>query len=215
MRRRLVTALLAAAVAVAAAAGTARADGDPASDYLLTQQVFLPYDAKIPKDEAARLTSIVRSANRQGFAIRVALIWSDYDLGAVTSLWKQPRRYARFLGTELAFLYKGRLLVVMPNGFGFNWPKHDPAAAYRRLAGISIGDTPGALATAAATAVQTLARAAGVKARASAAAGTTTSPSQSSTNEHDRIVIVVAVIVALLLGALLRLAVRRRAARVR
>jgi len=30
-------------------AGAARADGDPASDYLYTQKVFLPFDVKAPK----------------------------------------------------------------------------------------------------------------------------------------------------------------------
>ena len=34
------------------------------------------------------------------------------------SLWLKPETYARFLGQELFFLYKGPLLVVMPNGYG-------------------------------------------------------------------------------------------------
>ena len=62
----------------------------------------------------------------------MAIIASPYDLGAVTALWRKPRAYARFLGIELSLAYKQRLLVVMPNGFGFNWPGHSSASAYRR-----------------------------------------------------------------------------------
>lgn len=58
----------------------------------------------------------MQAAKARGYTIRVALIGSAYDLGAVGSLWRKPKEYARFLGQELAFVYKGRLLVVMPNG---------------------------------------------------------------------------------------------------
>jgi hypothetical protein len=205
---RSLAAVAAAVVLAGAAAGAARADGDPASDYLLSYQVFLPFDAKVPARDAARLTSVVRSANRQGFKIRVALISSDYDLGSVTALWKQPRRYARFLGAELAFVYKQRLLVVMPNGFGFNWPKHDPGAANTLLASVPVGAAPSGLAQAATTAVQRLAASAGVHARAAAGPA-----SGTSRDAHDRVIIVIAVVAALLVGAALRFAIRRRAAR--
>ena len=36
----------------------------------------------------------------------------------MVSLDRKPKQYARFLGTELTLVYHGRLLVVMPNGFG-------------------------------------------------------------------------------------------------
>ena len=203
------TVLVAAAVAAAVLVGGARADGDPASDYLIGQKVFLPYDAKISRTAQRKLLAAVQSANRQGFRVRVALIWSDYDLGVVTSLWKQPRRYARFLGVELSYYFKGRLLIVMPSGFGFNWPKHDTAAAYNELAGVPIAPTPDGLATAATTAVQRLASKSGVTVSTSPRG--VTSPSQR--NSHDRIVILVAVLVALAIGAAARLLIRRRAAR--
>ena len=46
MRLRILAAVVAAGcIAVPAA----HADGDPASDYLLSQSTFLPFDAKIPK----------------------------------------------------------------------------------------------------------------------------------------------------------------------
>jgi hypothetical protein len=37
----------------------------------------------------------------------------------VSALCHQPRAYVHFLAIELSLAYKGRLLVVMPNGFGF------------------------------------------------------------------------------------------------
>jgi hypothetical protein len=205
---------LALAVAIAAclslATGPARADGDPASDFLIAQKVFFPYDAKIPQADQRRLLAAVQSANKQGFKIRVALIWSDYDLGAVTVLWRKPRTYARFLGEELSYYFKGRLLIVMPSGFGFNFAKHSTAAAYAVLSKIPIGGKPRSLAVAATTAVQRLAAAEGVQTSTVATNGTT--PTQR--NGQDRVVIVAAVLGALLLGGGLRLLIRRRAARV-
>ncbi len=127
-------------IAACALAGTARADGDPASDYLLGTQVFFSIDVKLPKAKQQELVSIVRDANKSGYAIRVALIASPYDLGAVTSLWRKPRQYAKFLGAELQFIYKRRLLIVMPNGFGFNWPKHPSSKEYAVLSKVPIGN---------------------------------------------------------------------------
>jgi hypothetical protein len=108
--------VLALLVALLAAAPAARADGDPASDYLLGQQTFVPPDDSVPAGYANQLLAAVQAAKARGYTIRVALIGSTYDLGAVGSLWKKPKEYARFLGQELAFVYKERLLVVMPNG---------------------------------------------------------------------------------------------------
>jgi hypothetical protein len=111
-----VLAVLAAAACVVVPA--ARADGDPASDFLLSQSTFLPFDAKIPKETADRLNALVADAKDKGYTIRIAVIATRFDLGAVPSLWLKPQTYARFLGQELFFVYKGRLLVVMPNGYG-------------------------------------------------------------------------------------------------
>jgi hypothetical protein len=160
--------MLAFAAVLAAAcglAGSAHADGDPASDYLLGQRVFFPYDAKLPADEQARFAGLVAAANRAGFKIRVALIASDYDLGAVTSLWRKPRPYARFLGQEIAFAYKQRLLVVMPNGFGFSWLGHPTAREYAVLAKVSPPGGKALLLQRAEVAVERLAAASGIKVR--------------------------------------------------
>ena len=198
-------ALLAACLLAAAAAQAARADGDPASDYLLGQKVFLPYDAKFPPKQAAQFTALVNSANRAGYKIRVAILWSDYDMGSVTSLWRKPKTYVKFLGLELSFVYKQRLLIVMPNGLAFNWQKHDTTAENALLAKIPTGPSPEQLLTAASTAVTRLAAARGVKV---AAPAHVTTPSQR--NSHDREVILAVVLGVLALVATARFLIRRR-----
>jgi hypothetical protein len=193
-------------IAACALAGTARADGDPASDYLLGTQVFLPYDVKLPKEKQQELISIVRDANKSGYAIRVALIASAYDLGAVTSLWRKPRPYARFLGAELQFVYKRRLLIVMPNGFGFNWPKHPSSKEYAVLSTVPIGTSPVGMLDSTVTAVLKLASASGVKVVRTPAAST----ARKGGCVHSRALIILAVVVGLALAVLLRLALRRK-----
>jgi hypothetical protein len=96
-----------------------RANGDPASDYLLTQNLFLPFTTKIDQTSVKRLNALLVEAKSQHFPIRVALILSPSDLGTAFSLLGQPEKYVRFLGLELSFVYRGRLLVVMPSGYGY------------------------------------------------------------------------------------------------
>jgi len=56
-------------------------------------------------------------------------------------------------------VYNKRLLVVMPNGFGFNCPKHSAAKAYKLLPRISSQPDPNGPLQAATRAVQKLAAA--------------------------------------------------------
>ena len=199
----------AALVCALALAGTlaalARADGDPASDYLITQPVYFPYDGNFSPELEGRLLALVREAKKQGFPVKVALIPDAYDLGSVTVLWRKPRLYARFLGEEDASFFKQRLLIVMPNGFGFYRPGQPVDAEYATLAKIPIAAGDNGLVQAAISGVQALAVADGVKL---AAPSHVTTPAQR--NSHDRIVIIVAAVVALALAGLLRLALRRR-----
>ena len=102
-------------VALGAAAPAAKADGDPASDYLLSQQTFVSPNARISSSDKARLDALVQDARRHGYTVRVAVIQSRYDLGSVTELDNKPREYAHFLSQELRFVYRKHLLVVMPN----------------------------------------------------------------------------------------------------
>jgi hypothetical protein len=146
-------ALLATAVVAVLAVPVAQANGDPASDVLITQQVFLPAEAPIPAPDAEELQKTVAAANQSGFRIRVALIAFTGDLGTAVSLWKHPQSYARFLGSELAFVYTNRLLIVMPSGFGFDRGTKPVA---------KVGKTPAELARSATAAVRALAAADGV-----------------------------------------------------
>jgi cytochrome oxidase Cu insertion factor (SCO1/SenC/PrrC family) len=91
----------------------------------------------------------------------VAIISTDYDLGSITALWRKPTIYARFLGLELSSIYRGRLLVVMPSGFGFNWPERSSRQEYDALAKVPIKSGEAGLLTAAQSAVRSLARAGG------------------------------------------------------
>jgi hypothetical protein len=96
----------------------ARADGDPASDVLLVDNVFLPYSSPVAPSLASLLTRTVRSAHAAGFPIKVALIGTPQDLGAVPRLFGTPQRYAQFLDLEISYNSQAKLLVVMPQGFG-------------------------------------------------------------------------------------------------
>jgi hypothetical protein len=161
MSRRILAAVV---VAGCIAVPAAHANGDPASDYLLSQSTFLPFDAKIPKAQSEQLNAIVADAKEKGFTIRVAVIAKQFDLGAVPSLWRKPQTYARFLGQELFFLYKGRLLIVMPNGYGVSRGGKLLSSAQKVVDGLpKPGESGAALATAATRAVQRLAAQSGVR----------------------------------------------------
>jgi hypothetical protein len=193
-------ALLLTALAAALAAPVARADGDPASDVLYTQWVFFPFEIKYGTHEKQALLSTVDGARKRGYPIKVALITQRYDLGAVPELFGRPQQYAKFLGLELSFLYKGPLLIAMPNGYGiFN--ANRPVAQELSVLKKSVPQKdPNAMAVAAANAVRHLAAAAGH----SLPGGDVTlqSVSKKSTRGRDRLIIVLAAIAAaVVLGA--------------
>ena len=168
--RRSFLAVLLVVLLVGVPAPTARADGDPGSDVLVYQNLFAGSEVGLSVEQQVQLGGLLKAAAGRGFPIRVAIIGGTQDLGAVTELWREPRTYARFLGYELSLAYKQRLLVVMPNGFGFNWPGHSSAPEYRTLAKISIGSGAAGLFDATEAAVSRLARAGGVKLSSSAPA---------------------------------------------
>jgi hypothetical protein len=121
-----------ALAALAVLAPAALADGDPASDFLLSQSSFLsPYDGKIPAAQQQRIVAMLQSAKAQGFPLKLAVIVTRYDLGAVPILFKKPQTYAKFLAQEDFYFWKDELLVVMPNGYGLyklkNLPPQDQA----------------------------------------------------------------------------------------
>src|ERR1700678_555185 len=143
--RRTILAVALALLSVCALgvlAPVARADGDPGSDVLVYQNLFVAADANISIAQQVELGDLLTSAQRSGFTIRVAIIATQADLGAITQLWGKPTSYASFLGIELSLAYAQRLLVVMPDGFGFNWQGHSTAAGYQVIRKIAV--KPGA-----------------------------------------------------------------------
>jgi hypothetical protein len=160
VRLAVITAILASAALIAAPA--AFADGDPASDVLVESVVFNPIDG-VSQASQAKLEAVLNASAKAGFPIRVALIASAKDLGTVTPLWNEPGKYARYLDTELALLYRGQVLVVMPSGFGLHGRVHGPhAVSAAEVAVKAPAPGPGEqLATSALAAVPLLAAAAG------------------------------------------------------
>lgn len=182
------------AVLAAIAAPAALADGDPASDYLLSQPIFLPIDHPVSPNQAATFDKLVLGAQKSGLQIKVAVISSRYDLGSVPILFGTPQKYADFLGQELFYYYKDKLLIVMPNGYGIYDHGRSTAAEQAVLAKLPPAhSTNGNLLTAAGTrAVEALAKHYGVKITAS------TASSGSSANQ-ERLEIGGAALVAVLL----------------
>ncbi len=172
------------------AAPVARANGDPASDVLLTQPVYFPLDATLSDSDREALLKTVNTANERGYKIRVALIPFTSDLGTALSLWRHPQDYAKFLGSELAFVYAKRVLIVQPSGFGIYNHGKPVAKEQRVLAKVPIGKTPGELTQSATAAVRALAAADGI---------TLPSTKTKSTAARDRLIIVAAGLVILLI----------------
>lgn len=111
--------LLLAVLATTFAPARARADGDPASDMLLAQSVFYPFSPAVATGLQKTLNAEAAAANRAHFPLKVALIESPADLGAIPSLFGKPQQYATFLDQEISFANtKDLLLVVMPAGYG-------------------------------------------------------------------------------------------------
>ena len=158
---RRVTAIIATAAGVAAVAiaPAARADSDPASDFLPTSNVFYPYTPTISSKLKAELQGATAAAKKAGYPLKVAIIATAADLGGVPMLFNQPARYAGYLGREISFNGKAQpLLVVMPIGLGTFEAGPKATAA---IAGIKVGKGVDGLANAAIEGVVKLAAAAG------------------------------------------------------
>jgi hypothetical protein len=156
---RLPHALIAALLATLLFAAAAVADGDPASDTLLGQNVFYPYSPTAVSAQRT-LNAETAAAKKAGVPIKVALIQAPTDLGVIPSLFGKPQQYADFLDQEISFKGKQLLLVVMANGYG---TEGLPPAATRAAAALKppAGKSSTDLAQAAIVAVDKLADAAG------------------------------------------------------
>jgi hypothetical protein len=203
-----VLALVALAVALAVAVPAARADGDPASDYLLAGPSFLsPYDGHVPATEQNTINALLASAKARGFPLRLALIATPYDLGSVPILFGKPQLYAKFLGEEDYYYWKDELLVVMPNGYGIYKASDLPAADRATIAALpKVGSASGAaLGLAAETAVRALAAKHDIT-----LGGGTAAAAGSSSAWADRAEIAGGALVLCALGLAAYLLVRRR-----
>jgi hypothetical protein len=143
------------------APAAAWANGDPASDVLLQAKVYFPTQ-RVSIEEAQKLKALVQTANAKGYPIRVALIKDETDLGTVPDLLNQPQKYSEFLGPEIRFVYRGDLLVVMPDGLGLTTTDATapPAKAIDGMK-VEAGGSPDGLAQTAEAAVTKLAEASG------------------------------------------------------
>ena len=160
MAARLAVIILTTLAAVALAPAKSVADGDPASDVLLGENVFYPYTPPVALATQKALNRETAAAKRAGFPIKVALIGSPIDLGVVPGLFGKPQKYADFLDQEISFRGKQPLLVVMAAGYGTQGlptAVNGVSAALPKPAGTASND----LASAAITAVGRLASASG------------------------------------------------------
>ena len=204
MASRIASAFAAVFLAAALLPAAALADGDPASDVLLGQNVFYPYTPPTSASAQKTLNAETAAAKKAGFPVKVALIGSPVDLGVIPALFGKPQQYADFLDQEISFQGKQTLLVVMAAGYGTQGMN---AAATRAAATLPkpAGTTPTQLATAAIGAVNKLAAASGHPIKAVPGVSGSSSGSGSST------VIVVVIFALAALGAAAALvAIRRR-----
>jgi hypothetical protein len=133
--RLAIATILVATQAIALAPASALADGDPASDVLIGENVYYPYSPAVSTTLQKRLNSETAAAARAHFPIKVALIPTPADLGAIPTLFEKPQQYAHFLDQEISFLnVRPLLLVVMPDGYG---TQHLGSAAANAAASLS------------------------------------------------------------------------------
>lgn len=152
--------LAAALIALLLAPAAVLADGDPASDVLLGENVFYPYSPPTSPTLQKQLNAATAAAKQAHFPVKVALIGGPVDLGVIPSLFGKPQKYADFLDQEISFQTKQPLLVVMAAGYGvqgMNARARAAAAGLPKPAGKHSDD----LARAAIVAVPKLAAAAG------------------------------------------------------
>jgi hypothetical protein len=202
-------ALLALTLLAGLAAPAARADGDPASDILLANRVFLSIEDPATSPEGRELEQLTLAVEERHLPIRIAVIATRVDLGAVPELFGQAQQYATFLSRELSFVYRGTLLVVMagkPGGVGITGKGATAAtkAALKRVR-VPANGSPRELAVIAARAARIVAAKAGIQLK-------TPQASSARGGDHSSLTTALAIVlpVIVLAGALgLRWLLRR------
>jgi hypothetical protein len=189
--------------AVLLAPAIALADADPASDVLLGVSVFYPYSPPVSQSVQKQLNAQAAAAARAHFPIKVAIIASPVDLGALPDLFGKPQQYASFLDQEISFNTKQPLLVVMPAGYGTAGLPPAATAAARSLP--SPGHDSAQLAASVLAAVPKLAAAAGHP-----IANVTATPRGGSGGSSTGLLIAILAIAAVAVTSAV-IAIRRRA----
>jgi hypothetical protein len=208
MRSRLATGLaVVLALLLVLPPLAALADGDPASDVLLGENVFYPYQPATSKSLMASLNAATAAASKEHFPLKIALIASPIDLGIIPQLLGKPQAYAKYLDYEISFTSKQALLVVMKDGYGVEGLPAAATAAAAKLA-LPAGGTPDDLAQAALTATGKLAAAAGHPIAGVSASGS--SGGGSGSGGGGTAVLLIVLIVAAIGTAGALIAVRRR-----
>jgi hypothetical protein len=159
------------------AAQRAVADADPASDILLGSQVFYPYQPPVSPALQKQLAQTLIGLRAAGLNLKVAIIQSPVDLGALPNVFGKPQQYADFLDQEISFNTPQPLLVVMPSGFGI--AHAGPAGALKGLT-IDASRKSNGLAQAAVQAVQRIAKANGKSTTGGSAPGASSGSGGSS-----------------------------------
>ena len=212
MRLRFAVALLAVAAAAVAVLVSiflvhdALADGDPASDYLISQPLFVTFKANLSGGDSTRLRELLEDSKQKGFPLRVAVIAGPFDLGSVPSLFGKAQKYAEFLGQEDYYFFKDPLLVVMPQGYGlYNHGRPVPPGDRAVIAKLPPPKTAaaGPLIASAERAVKALAARRGITLEAA-------SDNKGHGPWRDRLVIIAGVLVLAAIAVVVRMVVRRR-----
>jgi hypothetical protein len=212
-RRRLAFLVAAVMLAVAMLPSGAFGDADPASDMLLIQNVFYPYMPQVSQPLQRTLNAETAAAAKAKFPIKVALIASKIDLGAIPVLFGKPKEYANFLDREISFSGPQPLLVVMPQGAavqGMNAAATAVGNALPKPASAVSND----LARLAIAAVPKLAAAAGHPIKAVAAEPSSSAGGSSGGGSSSTTVLVVLIVAAVAIAGAV-IGIRRRRATVR
>jgi hypothetical protein len=209
MASRIASILCVVALGSLLAPVAALADGDPASDVLLGDNVFYPYTPPVPRSVQKTLNAETAAAKAAGFPLKVALIAAPTDLGVIPDLFGKPQAYAKFLDQEISFTSKQRLLVVMSTGYGvqgFSGPATVAARGLPKPAGKTSTD----LARAAIVAVARLAAASGHQIKGVPGVGQ--APAQGGGGGGSQAPIVITLVLAVVLVAIGLIMLRRRQA---
>ena len=210
MRRLSLLLVLPVVLGITLAPSAALADGDPASDVLITSTVYTPVAQKISAPVLQQLRSTIEQATKGGFDVRVALILDRTDLGAVPQLFGHPVQYVKLLSAELYYAWKGPLIAVQPSGVGVqNVKPLGPAQAVAAKVVITDPSTADGLAQAATATIRRLAGQDGKITFTTAGTATAAGSSSSSTFSATRILggVLIVVLILLFIGQII---VRRR-----